>query len=336
MLTSAPAESPRAPTTGSSGETLAMDLTIAPHTPDPSTCAESFEGGELVDFSGDRFAAHASVTLTIQPGTLHAVSYQTTAGASGHIKLTVRLAQPFPSTVLAGMNVGYAEATGAGGYSTRELDNVMFGIGSADANCGATPTPSAGVGITDDGSAQCLRPEPGGVHCVDGVIGNLQVGSTYTVTEVEPPPGYAAAAPQTFVVGAGNDPVFVRFTNHYAGPPLESRVGISFRVLDGGDTTGAVFAITGPGLPSIVGNLPNRRTFAELDATGPYGEITCVADEPSGVRCEDGLILGLHPNATYTVVEIVATPGAAVLPPQSFTTSNLGGTQTVYVVDVPR
>lgn len=131
-------------------------------------------------------------------------------------------------------------------------------------------------------------------------------------------------------VRGGTAPLY--FENRYQGPPLSSRVGISYDVL-GGDTSGAVFAVDGPGLPVLQGANPSAGVFAEIDFQ-QYGEAVCPPKEPAGVRCEEGLIVDLQPNANYTVVQIAAPAGCSVATPQKFSTDSFGGTQTVYFRNV--
>ncbi len=350
------------------------DLTIAPHNPDPKKCAWMFEPGELVDVSGDRFAPHAKVTLTLQGKPLVALKQVATTDDAGHLALTIGLPSSYKGVAFPGADlpVGYIEAEGPGADSTEEIDNAMFTIGSADRNCGQTPTPDAGVtiglmgdafesapttgavfavtgpglpklvagnpplgsfaglDIGDDGGAECTAAEPAGVHCANGVVGDLQAGSTYTVTELTPPPDYAAAAPQTFVAKAGTDDDLVPlyFDNHYVGPPLTSRLGVSYFGV-GGNGAGAVFAVTGPGLPVVRDAAPIAGAFAEIDFT-EYGEPVCPPKEPTGVHCEDGLITDLQPNSTYTVSQVAAPSGHSLAAPQKVTTDALGGTVVAY------
>jgi lysophospholipase L1-like esterase len=85
--------------------------------------------------------------------------------------------------------------------------------------------------------------------------------------------------------------------------------------------SGARFAIDGPGLPATAGAAAG--TFAELD-TDANELTTCVAQEPAGVQCADGVIGGLTPDASYTVTQLQAPSGYAVAAPVTVTAADDG------------
>ena len=171
-----------------------------------------------------------------------------------------------------------------------------------------------------DGTTVCPAKEPPGIHCTDGSLDGLRVGQTYTATEVKPPVHFAGAPPQTFTAVAddGSDLIFF---NVYTGPAPAARLTVSvgtndYSVLVPG---GAVFAVTGPGLPALRSTGPVAGTFAEIDATA-YDSVACADTEPKGVSCDGGELFDLSPGAVYTVTELTPPLGYAMSPPQTVKT----------------
>ena len=340
------------------------DLTVMPHIADPVSCASLFHGGEVVDVTGDGFAPGASVTLTAMSQTPQAITQVLTADSSGHIAVSVTLPKKLKGVKVGGDQLGYVEADGPGATSTQQSDNAIFGIGNANADCGAPPAsggmvtvvlsgsdgpekPSAGAvfAITGPGlppivdatggsgrlaelvttavdGTVCPSKEPAGVHCTDGSIEGLHVGQTYTVTEVKPPAHFAGAAPQTFTATADESGLY--FLNTYLGPapPASLIVYVGTANNSGEVPAGAVFAVTGPGLPPLLSNEPGAGAVAELDATAHA--FACTMAEPKGVDCERGVLMGLSPGAVYTVTELTPPPGYAMSPPQTVQTPTDG------------
>ena len=179
------------------------------------------------------------------------------------------------------------------------------------------------VTSADDGTV-CPSKEPAGVHCTDGSIDGLRIGQTYTATEVKPPAHFAGAAPQTFTATAG-DESGLYFLNAYMGPAPPASLIVSVRTIDNSVAVpaGAVFAVTGPGLPALQSNEPGAGTVAELDATA-HDAVACPDAEPKGVNCDRGVLMDLSPGAVYTVTELTPPPGYAISPPQTVQTETDG------------
>jgi hypothetical protein len=169
----------------------------------------------------------------------------------------------------------------------------------------------------------CPSKEPAGVHCTDGSIEGLRVGQTYTATEVKPPADFAGAAPQTFTATSG-DETGLYFLNAYLGPapPASLIVYVSTAHNSVEVPAGAVFAVTGPGLPPLRNTGPVPGVVAELDAT--THAFACSYPEPKTVDCERGVLMGLSPGTVYTVTELTPPPGYAMSPPQTVQTPTDG------------
>ncbi len=348
------------------------ELTIKPHTPDPATCPFMFHGGEIIDISGGGFASGASVALMLAGGRKGTDLRTLTAGATGAIATTVALPADLVGLPIEGQVIDYLEADGAGQDSTTRMDNVMFGVGTRDATCGVTPSlgvflmgpvaprvstagavfavtgpglpplgdpPTAGtfaeIDTTDDGAGSCPPREPTGVTCKDGNVGPLKAGATYTVTEVTAPAHLAAAAPQTVAVDQGIDgPDSVTVLNEYAGPPLPASARVNLLSPQGSAIPGgAVFAVTGPGLPTLT-SPPKPGMFAEIDVRDG-GWTDCPPHEPVGVDCAHGVIKNLRPGTPYLMTQIAAPAGYDKAPPQPFETSNDGEPVVVQSVVYP-
>jgi len=232
------------------------DLTIAPHVADPKSCARLFHGGEVVDISGDGFAPAAIVELILGLGRTGSATRTVQADQDGKIAVTVTLPAHLPGLSFGGAIAGYLEADGDGSNSTTRMDDSMFGIGTADATCGATPSitlfvleellaphvPLAGATFAvtgpglpplarpskpgtfaeldtdEDGAATCPPREPAGVTCKDGDLRPVEANVTYTVTQLTAPPDLVVASPQTLTTDNGIDgPDNVGFFDDYAG-----------------------------------------------------------------------------------------------------------------------
>jgi len=179
-----------------------------------------------------------------------------------------------------------------------------------------------------DGTTVCPAKEPAGIHCTDGSIDGLRAGQTYTATEVKPPAQFTGADPQTFTADADNE-TGLGFLNAYVGPPPPARLTVSVSTNDPSvlPPAGAVFAVTGPGLPALSSTGHAAGTFAEIDATA-Y-DVGCANDEPKGVDCDDGELFGLSPGAMYTVTELVPPAGDPMSPPQTVKTETDGSPTVV-------
>jgi hypothetical protein len=180
-----------------------------------------------------------------------------------------------------------------------------------------------------DETTVCPAKEPAGTHCADGSIDRLRIGQTYTATEVKPPAHFAGAAPQTFTAVAG-DESGLYFFDAYLGPAPPARLTVSVTTNDSSVSlpAGAVFAVTGPGLPALRSNEPAAGTVAEIDATA-YDSVACANAEPKGVNCDEGELMDLSPGAVYTVTELIPPPGYAISPPQTATTQSDGSPTVV-------
>ncbi len=111
------------------------------------------------------------------------------------------------------------------------------------------------------------------------------------------------------------------------------------------DLSGAVFEVTGPGLPSPSTDpstgQPVEGTFAELDS-GPSGLAVCPASEPTTVTCDldpvtgAAEIDGLTSGGTYSVTQLVAPAGFSVANPalQSVTAGPHGDDVQVNFIDL--
>jgi hypothetical protein len=173
----------------------------------------------------------------------------------------------------------------------------------------------------------CPSKEPTGVHCTDGSIEGLRVGQTYTATEVKPPAQFAGAPPQTFTATA--DETGLYFLNTYLGPapPASLIVYVGTGANSAEVPAGAVFAVTGPGLPPLRSAGPIPGVVAELDAT--THAFACSYPEPRGVDCERGVLMDLSPGTAYTVTELTPPPGYPMSPPQTVQTPTDGSSAVV-------
>lgn len=239
------------------GSTIQMgDLTVTPHTPNPTECADLFHAGEAIDVSGDGYAAGASVTLALSSSLPKPTTQIIHADKGGDIFATIQLSagfrgRPFPG----GGEIAYVEADGAGASATQEEDNAIISVGTGDATCGVPPI----------------------------------VGGSVTVE----------------ALGEGAESV---------------------------PTTGATFAISGPGLPPLTTAAPTIGTYAAL-VIGKDGGAACATPEPRGVDCFGGVIDDLKTGATYTATETVPPALFAVAPPQTFVASDQGGTAGLFFED---
>jgi len=348
------------------------DLTLTPHVADPTSCPLLFQSGEVVDISGDGFAPAATVTLMLTLGRAGTATRTVQADAGGNLALTVTLPANLTGLPIQGSPVGYLEADGAGSDSTTTSDNAMFGIGTADASCGATPsitvylvgpftpkvssagaifavtgpglptlTPPSKSGTfaeldTDtDGQATCPPREPSGVTCKDGDLGPVEANATYTVTELRAPPNLGIAQPQTVTTDYGIDgPDTAEFHDGYAGPALPASARVNLLSTQHKPLPGAaVFALTGPGLPPLPAG-PSPGSFAEVDVRAS-GWTDCAAHEPPGVQCKTGVIENLQPDTSYVMTQITAPDGYAVAPAQQFVTPSDGRLVIVQFVNDP-
>jgi hypothetical protein len=348
------------------------DLTMTPHVADPTSCPLLFHSGEVVDIAGDGFAPAATVTLMLTLGRAGTATRSVQADADGNLALTVTLPTNLIGLPVQGSTIGYLEADGDGSDSTTRFDNDMFGIGTADATCGATPsitvflvgpfTPQvstagavfavAGPGLpaltrpsksgtfaeldTDtDGQATCPSREPAAVTCKDGDLSPVEPNATYTVTQISAPPNLSIASPQTMTTDNGIDgPDTAGFTDDYAGPALPASASVNLLSMQELPLPGAaVFAVTGPGLPSLPAR-PSPGSFAEVDFRAD-GWTVCPAQEPPGVQCKTGAIENLKPDSSYMMTEVTAPDGYAAAVAQQFVTSGDGQLVEVQFVNGP-
>jgi hypothetical protein len=346
------------------------DLTMTPHVADPTSCPLLFHGGEVVDIAGDGFAPAATVTLMLGLGRAGTATRTVQADADGNLALTVTLPTNLTGLPIQGSTVGYIEADGDGSDSTTRFDNDMFGIGTADATCGATPSitvylvgpftpevPVAGaifavtgprlpaltrpskpgtfaeLDTDTDGQATCPRREPSGVTCKDGDLLPVEANATYTVTQISAPPNLAIAQPQTLTTDNGIDgPDTAEFIDRYAGPALPASARVNLLSMQHRPLPGAAaFALTGPGLPSLPAR-PSPGSFAEVDVRAG-GWTDCPAQEPPAVQCKTGVIENLQPDASYVMTEVTAPDGYALAAPQQFMTSSDGQLVIVQFVN---
>jgi hypothetical protein len=361
------------PYPSASGATLnSGDLTVTPHVADPKSCPILFHSGEVVDISGDGFAPSATVMLILALGRAGSATRTVYADDDGNLAMTLTLPANLTGPSIEGSTVGYLEADGDGSDSTTSSDNAMFGIGKADATCGATPSitvdlvgpftpevpvvgaifavtgpglptltsPSksgtfAELGTDQDGAATCPRREPPGITCKDGDLGPLEANATYTVTQITAPPNLAIASPQTLTTDNGIDgPDTAGFLDDYAGPALPASARVNLLSTQGRPLPGAaVFALTGPGLPSLPAR-PSPGSFAEVDVHAG-GFTDCASQEPPGVQCTTGVIENLQPNASYMMTEVTAPDGYAIAAAQQFMTSGDGRLVVVQFVNAP-
>ena len=186
-----------------------------------------------------------------------------------------------------------------------------------------------------DGEATCPRREPPGITCKDGDLGPLEANATYTVTQISAPPNLAISQPQTLTTDNGIDgPDTAGFLDDYAGPALPASARANLLTTQGTPLPGAVvFALTGPGLPSLPAR-PSPGSFAEIEGHAG-GWIDCPSLEPPGVECKTGVIENLQPDASYTMTELTAPDGYAVAPAQQFMTSGDGQLVVVQFVNGP-
>jgi hypothetical protein len=283
------------------------NLTVAPHVADPASCPELFQGGEMVDVTGDGYAPGAAVTLSIMPTTPEVVTEVVTADADGHLATTIQL--PAVLTGLAVDSAGYVEAEGPGSDATTQSNDALFSVGSADANCGIVLPPPAsatvslfgtadpaapasgavfavtgpGLPVTSgnppapgtfaeldtssDGTTVCPATEPTGVTCADGALDALTPAATYTVTEIVSPSGYANAAPQTFQAATDPTTSIVGFVNKYIGPPLPASLAVALTASDESGLPAGAVFAVSGPGLPAVGATPTPGTFAELDTT---------------------------------------------------------------------
>jgi hypothetical protein len=348
------------------------DLTMTPHVADPTSCPLLFHSGEVVDIAGDGFAPAATVTLMLALGRAGTATRTVQADADGNLALTVTLPTNLTGLPIQGSPVGYMEADGDGSDSTTRFDNDMFGIGTADATCGATPsitvdlvgpfTPSvssagaifavtgprlpaltrpskpgtfAELDTDQYGATTCPRREPSGVTCKDGDLGGVEADATYTVTEISAPPNLAIASPQTLTTDNGIDgPNTAEFDDDYAGPALPASASVNLLSTQHRSLReAAVFALTGPGLPLLPAR-PSPGSFAEVDFRAD-GWTVCPAQEPPGVQCKTGAIENLQPDSSYVMTEVRAPDGYAVAAAQQFVTSGDGQLVEMQFVNAP-
>jgi hypothetical protein len=361
------------PYPSASDATLGMgDLTMTPHVTDPTSCPRLFHSGEVVDISADGFTPAATVTLMLTLGRAGTATRTVQADADGKLALTVTLPTNLTGLPIQGSTYGYLEADGDGSESNTNSDNDMFGIGTADATCGATPsitvyllgpfTPSVssagaifavtGPGLpaltrpskpgtfaeldTDQyGATTCPSREPSGVTCKDGDLIGVEPNATYTVTEISAPPNLAIASPQTLTTDNGIDgPNTAEFTDDYAGPALPASASVNLLSMQELPLPGsAVFALTGPGLPSLPAR-PSPGSFAEVDVR-PGGWTDCPAQEAPGVQCKTGVIENLQPGSSYMMTEVTAPAGYAAAAAQQFVISGDGQLVDVQFVNAP-
>ena len=346
------------------------DLTMTPHVADPTSCPLLFHSGEVVDISGDGFAPAATVTLMLTLGRAGSATRTVQAGQDGNLALTVTLPSNLTGLSVQGSSLGYLEADGEGSDSTTSSDNAMFGVGAANASCGATPsitvylvgpfTPKVssagavfavtGPGLptltrpsksgtfaeldTDtDGQATCPPREPSGVTCKDGDLSPVQANTTYTVTQISAPPNLGIAQPQTLTTDYGIDgPDTAEFLDDYAGPALPASARVNLLSVQHKPLPGAaVFALTGPGLPPLPAR-PSPGSFAEVDVRAG-GWTDCAAQEPPGVQCKTGVIENLQPDSSYVMTEITAPDGYAIAAAQQFVTAADGRLVIVQFVN---
>jgi hypothetical protein len=359
------------------------DLTITPHESNASSCPDLFHGGETVDVSGGGYAPASSVALTIMPTTPEATTKVVTADAEGSIAVTVQLPTVLTGLRVGSSGYLQADGLTANGTtqsdnvlfgvgktstvcvaaSTASATVSLFGLADPAAPASGAIFAIAGPGLpavvgnppkpgtfaeldtSSDESTVCATKEPRGVRCADGTLAGLTAGATYTVTEVRAPNGYLRAPSQTFQATNDEYAKIVGFVNQYAGsaPPASLTVALSAPD-QSALPSGAVFAITGLGLPATTGPAPARGTFAELDtasytpAEATAGAVTtCPPREPAGVTCADGVLEGLQPGATYLVTEIAAPHGYGLTAPQTITTWTDGSpTQATFVDPVAK
>jgi hypothetical protein len=338
-------------------------LDIVPHVDDPTSCPLLFQPNEVVDLSGGGFEPGTAVTVILALGRTASDTRIVKADGTGAISLTAILPPDLTGIPADGGAIGYIEADGDGQASTEQMDDAMFRLGKADATCGATPSitvtliaprdvpgvsgagamfavtgpglpplspsPTPGtfaeIDTDENGAASCPSREPAGVVCKDGDLRPLRTDATYTVTEVSPPPHLKASPPQTITVDEGMDgPDGVEFENTYDGPALAGSVRVNLLSTQGSPLPGgAVFAVTGPGLPPLT-SPPSPGTFAEIDV-GAGGWTNCSASEPTGIACLHGVIQNLQPSSRYSMSEIKAPVGyKTTMPSQQFETSNDG------------
>jgi hypothetical protein len=347
--------------TASDASLSSGDLTMTPHISDPKSCPLLFHPGEVVDISGDRFAADAAVELILGLGRAGSATRMVHADSNGDLAETITLPPNLTGLSVGGGTAGYLEADGEGSESTTTSDNNLFGIGTADATCGATPsitvflvgpfTPKvssagavfavAGPGLptvmpgskpgtfaeldtNSDGEATCPQREPSGVTCKDGNLTPVEANATYTLTEISTPRDLAMVPPQTLTTDQGIDgPDTAEFIADYAGPALPGSASVNLLSPDYTQRPApAVFALTGPGLPSLAAR-PSPGSFAEIDIHAD-GRFDCSAHEPAGVQCKTGTISDLQPDTAYTMTEVTAPDGYAIAAPQQFVTSRDG------------
>jgi alpha-tubulin suppressor-like RCC1 family protein len=111
------------------------------------------------------------------------------------------------------------------------------------------PPPTAGTFAELDGTSTgtviCPATEPAGVTCTAGAIQGLTPGSTYTVSEVETPIGYATLPAQTFTAGAGGSTTVVDVTDVVAIGNYTSGSGAQNCTLCVLSSTGTALSATG-------------------------------------------------------------------------------------------
>jgi hypothetical protein len=89
--------------------------------------------------------------------------------------------------------------------------------GPLDGSAPPSPAPGSFAELDTGPSGQVVCPaaEPAGVTCFDGALQDLYAGATYTVTELQAPPGYATAPPETFSAPTDGSIALVPFTDSF-------------------------------------------------------------------------------------------------------------------------
>lgn len=126
----------------------------------------------------------------------------------------------------------------------------------------------------------------------------------------------------------------VAFLDEYAGLALPALASVNLLSMEDTQLHGAaVFALSGPGLPSLAAR-PIPGSFAEVDFRAD-GWTVCPAHEPPGVECKTGSIENLQPDTSYMMTEVTAPDGYAVAAAQQFVTSHDGQIAIVQFFNGP-
>lgn len=97
------------------------------------------------------------------------------------------------------------------------------------------------------------------------------------------------------------------------------------------DVTGGRFA---PGATVTVSIMPKtQQEVTKVVTAGERGDSIYPDTEPAGVDCEDGGIVGLAPETTYTATEPTAPPGYVIAAPETFVTSTSGHASVAQFVN---